>query len=98
MKDDDAVPAPLAARMDELLRAHEGNGASRTKEDAVLDAAIEALGAFVQRDPAQQSPLDLLAIDALVTGAFAGVTEPAHLELLATRARDRLMALGGGSA
>ena len=35
-------------------RAHEGNGARRTKEDALLDAAIEALGEFVQRDPAQQ--------------------------------------------
>lgn len=98
MKPDAAVPAPLAARMDELLRTDEGYGTSRAKEDAMLDAAIDALGELVRRDPARQSALDLLAVDALVTGAFAGVTDPAHLEALATRARDRLLALGDGTA
>jgi hypothetical protein len=98
VKPDDAVPAPLAARMDELLRAHEADRGGRTQEDAMLDAAIHALGEFVRRDPAQHAALDLLAIDALATGAFGGVTEPAQLEALATRARDRLMALGDGTA
>jgi cytochrome c-type biogenesis protein CcmH/NrfG len=98
VKPDAAVPALLAARMEELLRAHQGYGTSRAQEDAMLDAAIDALGEFVQRDPAHQSALDLLAIDALVTGAFAGVIDAAHLEALATRARDRLLALGDGPA
>lgn len=98
MTRDATIPAPLAARMDELRRAHEGTGTSGNEEDAILDAAIDALAEFVRRDPAHQSALDLLAIDALVTGAFAGVTDPAHLEALATRARDRLLALGDGPA
>lgn len=97
MTRDAAIPAPLAARMDELRRAHEGKGTSGNEEDAMLDAAIDALAEFVRRDPAHQSALDLLAIDALVTGAF-GVTDPARLEARATRARDRLLALGDGPA
>ena len=98
MKQDDYVPAPLAARMEELLRAHDPNRGSGSQADAMLDAAVDALREFVDRDPAGQSALDLLAIDALATGAFGHVTEPAHLETLAVRARDRLIALGDGSA
>ncbi len=85
---DAAVPAPLATRMNELLRA----------QDSMLDAAIHALRELVTRDVSEHASLELLAIDGLVTGAFAGVTDPAQLEALADGARARLMALGDGGA
>lgn len=88
MTSTDAVPAALAARMDELQGG----------QDSVLDAAIQALRELVARDVSQHTSLELLAIDALVTRAFVGVADPAHLEALAARARDRLVALGSGVA
>ena len=81
--------------MDELLNAH---ATSLTSDERQLDAAIQALGAFLARDPSEHSALELLAIDGLATGAFASVQDPARLEKLADRACSELMALGNDGA
>lgn len=82
--------------MDELS-AH-GAGLSKGPEELQLDAAIRALSALVAQDPSKHTALELLAIDALATGAFVSVEDPARLEALADRACAELMALGDGGA
>ena len=96
-QDADAVPAALRTRMDELLTAHTPS-LSRGPDELQLDAAIHALQALVACDPAQHTALELLAIDALATGAFVSVQDPARFEALANRACAELMALGNGGA
>lgn len=96
-QDADAVPPALRARIDELLTAHAA-GLSKGPDEQQLDAAIHALSALVAKDPSQHSALDLLAIDALATGAFVSVEDPARLEALANRACAELMALGNSGA
>jgi hypothetical protein len=83
--------------MDELLSAHAA-GLSKGPDELQLDAAIQALSALVAKDPSQHTALELLAIDALATGAFVSVEDPARLETLANRACAELMALGSDGA
>lgn len=83
--------------MDELLHAHDGDIAAQP-EGMKLDAAIQALAAFVEREPSEHTALELLAIDGLATGAFVDVGEPGRLVALADRACAELMALGDGGA
>ena len=90
----DAIPHALRARMEELLNAH----TARTSDALELDAAIQALATLVGRDPSEHTALELLAIDALATGAFVGVRDPARLEKLADRACAELRALGNDGA
>lgn len=96
-RDGDAVPPALRTRMDELLRAH-ATGPSKGPDELQLDAAIHALSALVAKDPSQHTALDVLAIDALATGAFVSVEDSAQLEVLADRACAELMALGDAGA
>lgn len=96
-QDAEAVPPALRTRMDELLSAH-ATGLSQSPDQLQLDAAIHALSALVARAPSEHTALDLLAIDALATGAFVSVEDPAQLEALANRACAELMALGNGGA
>lgn len=81
--------------MDELLNAQ---ATRRNSDELELDAAIQALGAFLARDPSEHTALELLAIDGLATGAFVSVQDPARLEQLADRACSELMALGNDGA
>jgi hypothetical protein len=83
--------------MDELLRAHPA-ALSTGPDELQLDAAIGALSALVANDVSRHTALELLAIDALATGAFVSVENPARLETLANRACAELMALGNGGA
>ena len=93
---DAAVPAALAARMDELLGA--GDRVDVVSANVLLDAGIAALREFVKRPVPIHRALDLLAIDGLITSAFARATDAAQLEQLADRARRELFALGDDSA
>ena len=95
--DADAVPPALRTRIEQMLSAH-GVGLSKGPDELQLDAAIRALSTLVAKDPSQHTALDLLAIDALATGAFVSVEDPARLEALANRACAELMALGNGGA
>jgi hypothetical protein len=88
---DAEVPAPLAARMQELLRAH-GDGSADPQ--AVIDAVVRALRDFGSRDPSMHEALDLLAIDGLITAAFATLPDDAATEERAGYAATQLMALG----
>jgi len=98
-QESDAVPHALRTRMDELLSAHAARAdPSREPDERQLDAAIAALARLVAREPAEQSALELLAIDGLATGAFVSPKDPARLESLADRACMELMALGNGGA
>ncbi|HJU72612.1 MAG TPA: hypothetical protein VJ717_02625 [Gemmatimonadaceae bacterium] len=92
---DAAVPVALAARMDELLAAER---ADTVNADVMLNAGIAALRDFIKRPEPIHSALDLLAIDGLITSAFARATDAAQLEQLAERARRELFALGDVSA
>lgn len=87
-----AVPATLAARMQELVDEYGQPGT--TAEDALLDSAIAALRDLVRREGMEHNALDLLAIDGLITGAFAGAASSERLAQLAERARAELFALG----
>jgi hypothetical protein len=77
--------------MQELLDAH-GNG--RTDPASIVDSVVRALGDFSARDPSTHRALDLLAIDALITAAFAALPDDAATEERAGDAAARLMALG----
>ncbi|MGQ0639999.1 MAG: hypothetical protein ACT4P6_04375 [Gemmatimonadaceae bacterium] len=88
---DDAVAPALAARMKELLGARGGGAAG---PPALLSAAIQGLEQLVRQPASAHTALDLLAIDALVTAAFAGTLDPKELEALAGDATARLLALG----
>ena len=92
----DVVPAALADRMDELLGA--GERVDVVGADAMLDAGIAALREFVKQPEPIHSALDLLAIDGLITSAFARATDATQLEQLAERARTELFALGNDTA
>lgn len=92
---DDAVPPALRERIRELLGKRVAVGEATTSA-AQLAAAIEALAMLVAKDPSQHSALELLAIDALATGAFASASDPLQLEALANRAFSELTALGNG--
>jgi len=91
----ETVPPRLAARMNELLLAH--GGESRTPA-ALIDAAIGALGELIARPAAEQSALDLLAVDGLTTAAFEAVADAAEVEAAAEQATTRLLALGDAKA
>ncbi|MEW5915678.1 MAG: hypothetical protein AB1762_04710 [Gemmatimonadota bacterium] len=88
---DAEVPAPLAARMQGLLDAHGSGGAD---PQAVIDTVVHALRDFSARDVSTHRALDLLAIDGLITAAFAALPDDAATEERAGDAAARLMALG----
>ncbi len=90
-----AVPPQLAVRMNELLRAH---GAESRTPSALIGAAVRALGELIARPAAEQSALDLLAVDGLATAAFEAVLDATELEAVAEQATTRLMALGDAKA
>ena len=92
---DATVPAELAQRMNEMLRA---TGNSDDSPDALLAAAIQGLETLVRQPAAQHTALDLLAVDGLVTAAFAGTHETSEIDALAGHAAARLMTLGNRSA
>ena len=91
----ETVPPQLAARMNELLLARAGE--SRTPE-ALIDAAIGALAELIARPAAEQSALDLLAVDGLTTAAFEAVVDATEFEAAAEQATTRLLALGDAKA
>jgi hypothetical protein len=81
--------------MNELLHAA---GKTDHGPPALLGAAIHGLESLVSGPAAEHSALDLLAIDGLVTAAFAAAHDATELGALADEASDRLMALGGRPA
>ncbi len=87
-----SVPAALAARMQKLVDEYGHPGT--TTADALLESAIAALRELVRREGTAHSALDLLAIDGLITGAFAGAASCDRLVQMAERARAELFALG----
>lgn len=91
----ETVPPQLAARMNELLLTH---GDGRRTPSALVDAAVGALGELIARPEAEQSALDLLAVDGLATAAFEAVTDATELEAVAEQATKRLLALGDTNA
>lgn len=93
---DPAIPVALAHRMDEMLRGT--TDSDSRSADALLDAAIAGLDTLLQQPPAQHNALTLLAVDGLVTAAFAEVADAETLDSFAAQAAARLMALGNRSA
>jgi cytochrome c-type biogenesis protein CcmH/NrfG len=87
------VPPALAADIDGLLRAHGAAPHAATPGD-MLAAATTALERFIATASAQQRADTLLAIDALVTGAFAAAVDDAELERLRARAWHDMLSLG----
>ena len=72
---------------------------ARTELTFLLGMGFQlVLREFVTRPVPIHSALDLLAIDGLITSAFARATDAAQLEQLADRARRELFALGEDSA
>jgi hypothetical protein len=77
--------------MNEMLRAvaHDAD-----PPEAQLDAAVQGLETLVRQPADRHKALDLLAVDGLVTAAFAETDDAAKLDALARQAAVRLMALG----
>lgn len=80
--------------MQDLLRTH---GIAAQDPQGLVDGAVRALAALCSRDPATHSALDLLAIDGLITAAFAALPDDADSDALAGAAAARLLALGDPS-
>jgi hypothetical protein len=76
-----------------LLLRH-GTVRGAVTPDHMLDGAVAALARFIAAGPAEQRASTLLAIDALVTGAFVAAERDSDLERLARRAWHDLLALG----
>lgn len=87
-------PAPLAARLREVLGARLDDRASSAHE-AVLSTAERLLSELLALDCAMRDrALDLLAVDALVTYAFeAAAEDPDSLAQRATTAMASIAAL-----
>jgi hypothetical protein len=88
---EDQVPAALAARMLELARTQNPSDGGA---ESLVEAAVSGLTHFIRRPAHEQSALDLLALDGLLTAAFSAELPADGREALADRAARRLLALG----